>query len=286
MSISPTYCDRIEKIAPHLLMLSDEQIDGLIESGNVLTDPRFFPEVQDEFGQFYAPFDWVNEDADIVLIGITPGRKQAKTALKSLKASLRQGLHVDHAARIAKQAASFEGDMRDIAARLMNRFRLQQLFGLDDSADLFGKASHRAHYTSLLRYPILHWQTKKKNGRKVTDWFDYGGGDKAFSVDLLTRSIREHFEPEIMGFKKAWLVPFGPTPARALEAMVARGLIDPDRVLPGINHPSATQWNRHNCQLNISDDHSTCGRNVGCETIRRRSANLESIVSRLLRGRV
>lgn len=282
MTTSSSYLDRIEQVAPHLLTLSDTQIDALVDGGDVLSDSHFTPETKGKFGQFYAPFDWMNKDADIVLVGITPGRAQAKSALKSLRAALRRGLPASDAAKIAKQSASFEGDMRDIAARLMNRFMFHKIFGLGNSADLFGKSSHRAHYTSLLRYPVLHWQTKFKKGEKLTGWFDYSGGESAFSVDMLRRSIDQHFTPEIALFKDAWLVPFGPVPALALERMAASGLIDVDRILLGVNHPSGTQWNRHNCQLNTSDDHSACGRNVGCETIRRRSANLEKVVAKHL----
>jgi hypothetical protein len=272
--------ERIERIGPYLSKLSATQIDRLIEAGDVLRDNAFWPERQGEFGQFYAPFDWVNESADIVLIGITPGKRQAKSSLKTLRSALMVGKSAEEAARIAKQAASFEGDMRDIAAQLMNRFHLHKLFRLVDVAELFGAASHRAHYTSLLRYPVLHWQTKvKKDKTKTTGWFDYSGGDSAFTTDVLLRSIAEDFEPEIASFKDAWLVPFGPVPALALEKMAARGLVDPDRILPGINHPPGTQRNRHNCQLNISDDHSSCARNVGCETIRSRSERLEAIVA-------
>jgi hypothetical protein len=280
LSLADRKSERIERIGPYLSTLSETQIDRLVETGDVLSDDAFWPETKGEFGQFYAPFDWINESADIVLIGITPGKRQAKSALKALRSALMAGKSAEEAARIAKQAASFEGDMRDIAAQLMNRFDLHKLFRLADAAELFDSASHRAHYTSLLRYPVLHWQTKKKkDGTKTTGWFDYSGGDSAFATDMLLRSIAEDFEPEIVTFKDAWLVPFGPVPALALEKMADRGLVDPDRILPGVNHPSGTQWNRHNCQLNTSDDHSSCARNVGCETIRGRSERLEAIVA-------
>ncbi len=280
MSLADEKRERIELIGSHLCKLSTSQIDRLVETGDVLGDNAFWPETQDEFGQFYAPFDWINDSADVVLIGITPGKRQAKSALKALRAALMAGKSPEEAARIAKQAASFEGDMRDIAAQLMNRFDLHRLFRLADVVELFGTASHRAHYTSLLRYPVLHWQTKlKKDKTRTTGWFDYSGGDSAFTTDMLLRSIAKDFEPEIATLKDAWLVPFGPVPALALERMADRGLVDPDRILPGVNHPSGTQWNRHNCQLNTSDDHSSCARNVGCETIRGRSARLEAIVA-------
>jgi hypothetical protein len=282
MGLSAAKGTLVELIADHLCKLREDQIENLVETGRVLEDQAFMPEKDEEgiFGQFYAPFDWINEEADIVLIGITPGRHQAQLALKTLRNCLRRGMPVTDAARTAKQAASFEGEMRKIAAQLMNRFKLHKLFRLSDSAELFGSDGHRAHYTSLLRYPVLHWQTKKpKKGTPKTGWFDYSGGDSAFSTDLLARSIERDFEPEIAQFKNAWLVPFGPVPATALQKMAAKGLVDPNRVLPGLNHPSGTQRNRHKCQLNTSSDHSGCARNVGCETIRARSKRLEEIVA-------
>lgn len=279
MTISPSYLDKIERIAPRLLTLGDVVIDRLVDRGDVLDDSDFSPEVKGRFGHFYAPFDWINDEADIVLIGITPGRSQAKSALKSLRGALRAGLPPAEAAKIAKQAASFDGEMRRIAAQLMNRFNLHRLFGLEDCSELFGGASRRAHYTSLLRYPVLHWQTKKKrNGSNQTGWFDFSGGNAAFTEPLLRRLVAEHFEIEIAQFRAAWQIPFGSVPATALAELATRGVVDSGRVLSGINHPSGTQRNRHNCQLNTSDDHSACGRSVGCETIRSRSSRLEKIV--------
>ena len=282
MTIAAERVAIIEKLTPHLMRLSDSEIERLVDTGDVLNDVEFAPAVEVPFGQFYAPFDWINEDADIVLIGITPGRHQASVALKALRASLRKGNSPSDAAKAAKQAASFDGDMREIAALLMNRFQFQKLFGVRSCADLFTDVQTRVHYTSIIRYPVLHWQTKKVKRRPVSRWWDYSGGDKAFKTELLVRSLERDFEVEIQLFKKAWLVPFGPTPALALERLVARGSIARDRVLPGINHPSGTQWNRHNCQLNMTDDHSACAPNVGCEGIQTRTAELEKIVSALL----
>ena len=101
---------------------------------------------------------------------------------------------------------------------------------------------------------------------------------------MLIRSMERDFVPEMVAFKNAWLVPFGPVPTRALEDLARRKLIDRSRVLSGINHPSGTQRNRHNCQLNTTSDHSACAPNVGCSTVRERSRRLEVIVANLLAG--
>jgi hypothetical protein len=107
------------------------------------------------FRAFYAPFDWVNEDADVVIVGVTPGRQQALEALLALRDALRRGHSIDEAMCRAKSAASFKGGMRTLGARLMDHFNLHKIFGLNSSIDLFGGAAARAHYTSVLRYPVL-----------------------------------------------------------------------------------------------------------------------------------
>src|SRR5262245_3559566 len=125
MTIADDKVALIQKLAPHLTSMTESTIDRAIETGDILNNPNFDPTIEHPFGQFYAPFDRLNENADIVLIGITPGRRQAKTALKTLRQALASGRTPGEAAGLAKQAASFEGDMRDIAAQLMDRFELQ-----------------------------------------------------------------------------------------------------------------------------------------------------------------
>ena len=150
MSLSLAARKEIERLAPHLATLTDGQIESAVDSGRILLDPAFLPDMEGDLGQFYAPFDWVNDKADIVLVGITPGKHQAGKALTTLRRALLDGFSVEEAASRAKQAASFDGDMRQIATQLMDRFRLNALFGLSSCADLFGPAAHRVHYTSIL----------------------------------------------------------------------------------------------------------------------------------------
>lgn len=276
----------IERISPYLKRMAETDIDRVIDTGDILEDANFHPNVEHPFGRFYAPFDWVNEQADIVLIGITPGKRQAKTALKTLRHALASGRTAVEAAELAKQAASFEGDMRDIATQLMDRFELHRVFGLRTCGELFEGARHRAHYTSLLRYPVLHWKTvtRRRKGAKIktTGWFDYSGSDHLFKNKLLSQSRETDFEREIIQFRNAWLVPFGVWPASALDRLVEQGVLSQDRILSGINHPSGGQWNRHYCQLNRSEDHSTCGPKVGCLDLRKKSEALDNKVAEIL----
>src|SRR5690606_10297851 len=95
MSLSPAAREEIERLAPHLTGLTDGQIERAVDSGRILLDPVFSPEIDGDLGQFYAPFDWINDKADIVLVGITPGKHQAGKALRTLRRALLGGRSVE-----------------------------------------------------------------------------------------------------------------------------------------------------------------------------------------------
>jgi|ERR1700687_2149667 len=199
----------------------------------------------------------------------------------SLRSALKGGKPVADAAARAKQVASFNGEMRDVASELMDHFRLNDVFGIEKSAMLFDEMAHRTHYTSVLRYPVLEWKTVTKKGRKISGWFNYGGDDKIFTRPFMRKMIEEKLVPELQLFPNAWLVPFGPTPAFVLDELVRKGVIGGDRILAGLNHPSGSQWNRHNCQMDRVD-HNTCSPNVGCAKVQERTNRLKRTVAKLL----
>ena len=49
------------------------------------------------YDTFYAPFDYINQDAKIVIVGITPGQQQAVNALRKSKEILFKGGTVEEA---------------------------------------------------------------------------------------------------------------------------------------------------------------------------------------------
>lgn len=189
----------------------------------------------------------LNDKADIVIIGVTPGKQPALEALLSFRMALTGGASLDEAAQRAKNAASFKGGMR-LDAWLMDHFGLHRLFGLTSTLDLFGSAAHRAHYTSVLRYPVL-----KRFGNYAGD----------------SRVIEETLADELAVLPKAWLVPFGPNAVRALEYLAAAGRIDDARILDGILHPGGQQWNRYNVQLGLVSGDVALAVPGGPEVLRR-----------------
>ena len=69
---------------------------------------------------YYAPFDYINHDAKIVICGITPGFQQAILALEEASKQLRQGATAEAAKLAAKNIASFGGPMRSNLIRLLD----------------------------------------------------------------------------------------------------------------------------------------------------------------------
>ena len=50
---------------------------------------------------YYAPFDYVQPNAKLVIVGITPGRVQAENALRAAHLAIRSGKDVHEAARLS-----------------------------------------------------------------------------------------------------------------------------------------------------------------------------------------
>jgi hypothetical protein len=145
---------------------------------------------------------------------------------------------------------------------------LHRLFGLTSTLDLFGKAAHRAHYTSVLRYPVQKFS-------------NYAGDGRIASRPFMRRMIEESLAEELAMLPTAWIVPFGPNALRALDHLVAIGRVSGARILGGILHPGGQQWNRYNVQLDLVSGDAAHAVPGGAEVLRR-SAALHAKVSNLL----
>jgi len=109
----------------------------------------------DRYATYYAPFEFVNESAKVVICGITPGVQQALIALKTAKDGLRADLSTDEILKRAKHAASFAGAMRRNLVELMDFIGLDHWLGLQTCADLFETRQDLVHFTCIFR-PIMN----------------------------------------------------------------------------------------------------------------------------------
>lgn len=181
---------------------------------------------------YYAPFDYVNPTARIVIVGITPGLVQAVNAINKARELLR---HTDDSAMVlrgVKSVASFCGPMRQNLVRMLDYIKLNRKLGISSTADLFGSHQHLAHFTSMLRNPVF---VGGKN---------YSGTPSMLQTSFLKDCLKRYFLADLKGLQDAYWVPLGPKVSEALTWVASQGHLPSDRILHGLPHPSGANAER------------------------------------------
>jgi hypothetical protein len=181
---------------------------------------------------YYAPFDYVNPDAKVVLIGITPGWQQIEIAYRAAQQGLADGDTPDQICQRAKVRASFAGTMRRNLVAMLDEVGLPTLLHIPASSVLFD--THRAmiHTTSAIRYPVL------VDGKNYT-----GHQPVLLQTAILRRFVLDVLATELQLTSNAFIIPLGTCVSDVLRLLISKGLIEAHRCLLDFPHPSGA--NRH-----------------------------------------
>ena len=186
----------------------------------------------------YIPFEFVNPDAKLVIVGITPGNTQIGGTYATSEQMLRSGELKEDILRTVKRLNSFGGDsMKPNLLKMLRYFEFERLLGIDDVAELWGKSHHLFQATSVVPNAAFKWGTK----RGAAGWQMFAG---SFQDVLKSRVLRQQFEqvflPSVERMNAgAVYVGLGPTPDAALQFCVDEGLIRADQFIGSFPHPSA-----------------------------------------------
>lgn len=180
----------------------------------------------------YAPFDHIEANAELAIVGLTPGRTQASNALVSLARDLASGLPVDVSLANAKRTASFSGPMRNQLLALLDEIGLPAVFSRSRAADFYAADNSLVHFTSALRYPVY----------LAGD--NYSGSPGLLREPYLRSMVESHLAEEVTAIPKAIWVPLGSHAETALLYLVAEGRLPRDKVLAGLPHPSGANAER------------------------------------------
>lgn len=180
----------------------------------------------------YAPFEYINPKARIVIVGITPGRTQMLNALRECRRQLDAGADDQQALKVAKQTGAFSGTMRPNLVALLNHVGLQHWLGLSSCDSLFGEASSMVQTTSVLRNPVF------------VDGDNYNGTPNMITHPLLQKQLIDGFGQDAKALSDAVFIPLGDKVALALHFLADRGLIAKARILDGLPHPSGANAER------------------------------------------
>ena len=176
---------------------------------------------------YYAPFDYVNEHARVILMGITPGRFQYWKACVVARDGIAAGLPEVEILRRVKESASFSGPMRKHLVTMLDGIGLAGALGLATSASLFDADAKHLFSTSAVSFPVF---VRGEN---------YTGSTPRLLGHPVLRSVAETFFAErVNRVPGALIVPLGKVASEVAEHLASRNMLDRRRLLVGFPHPS------------------------------------------------
>ncbi|MDQ0230892.1 hypothetical protein [Metabacillus malikii] len=182
---------------------------------------------------YYAPFDYINKHAKVVIVGITPGFYQMKQAYEAVRAASREKSD-EEILQDVKKRASLSGPLRKNLTTMLDELHLHKYFKIQSTNELFGEANGLVHTVSVLSYPVFY---KGKNYNGTTP--------DILRTDLLKYYIITQFAQEIMNIEKPLIIPLGINVSRVLFSLAEDGYLDKEHIVSGFPHPSGGNGHRH-----------------------------------------
>lgn len=208
-----------------------------LPAGKLTKENLFVPELLiKEYGNmsiYYIPFDYVNEHAKVMIVGITPGFTQMQMAFAYARESLLAGMPADEIDKGAKKLASFAGSMRKNLIEMLNEIELPLAIGIESSESLFEDQRDLLHTTSVIRYPVF------QNGKNYT-----GHSPSIMKSDILYYYADSILLQELVAVKDALVIPLGKAASEVIQAFADDGFIQAERCLYDLPHPSGANGHR------------------------------------------
>jgi hypothetical protein len=217
-----------------------------------------------QLSTWYSPFDYINTQAKIVIVGITPGHQQATNALLKARDVL-QANGSEHQAKLeAKVFASFSGAMRGNLIEMLDYIGINNTLSITSTRELFEDKANLVHFTSALRYPVM------KNGE------NYNGTPSMIRTPFLIDQLKKWFGSECQTLPNAIYVALGPVVMEALQLLEQDGILNSDKIIE-IPHPSPASNERINYFLMKKDKKNLSSRTNGDKLDEVRSAVLNKV---------
>ena len=184
---------------------------------SIVTNNKFLINKEGNIKIYYAPFDYVNSKAKIMIVGITPGLQQM---LQSF-----QVINDGKSLKEVKDLSSFKGSMRTTLIKYLDELEVNKKLKIKSCESLFNKNSKHLHTTSLVKYPVFD---KGKN---------YSGAN-ILKKKILINFIEKNFLKELKTLKKAIIIPLGNTVSSTIRYLNDKYSLKLSCFLEGFPHPS------------------------------------------------
>lgn len=188
---------------------------------------------QAKISSYYTPFEYINTQAKVVLLGITPGRLQWQNAIQAVQQALAQGLNDDQVLAYAKQQGAFSGPIRRNLIQILDHLGLQQKLQLNSTAALFNEAQHLVNMSAVLPHAIF------------INCQNYNGtSPHILKNDFLYQQLEQYFLPQLKVLPNAVYIPLGQSVAHVLSHLANLGYLKKQQILQGFPHPSGANSER------------------------------------------
>ncbi|MGS2777572.1 hypothetical protein ACVBAX_09340 [Robertmurraya sp. GLU-23] len=183
---------------------------------------------------YYAPFEYVNNKAKIVIIGITPGYFQMEQSYKTIWNHRNQKISDGKLLHEVKKQSSFQGPMRKNLTNMLDELGLHKYLQIPSTTNLFDTYTHLVQTNSVIKYPVFY-RGKNYNGSTPN----------MIRTDTLLTYIKEGFVQEINMMDKPLLIPLGVNVSQLLDFLIEDNQIKKHTILRGFPHPSGGNGHRH-----------------------------------------
>ena len=180
-------------------------------------DRKFLLKKEKNIEIYYAPFDYINLKAKIMIVGITPGLQQMLQSYEVIN----QGKSFKE----VKDLSSFKGSMRTGLIKYLDELKINDILKIKSCESLFNKNSKYLHTTSLVKYPVFD---KGKN---------YSGAN-ILKKKILLDFIEKNFLEELKTLNKSIIIPLGNTVSSTIEYLNNKYNLKLACFLKGFPHPS------------------------------------------------
>jgi hypothetical protein len=184
---------------------------------STITNKNFLIKREYNIEIYYAPFDYINSKAKIMIVGITPGLQQM---LQSFEA-----VNEGRSLKEVKDLSSFKGSMRTTLIKYLDALNINKKLRIKSCESLFNINSKYLHSTSLIKYPVFD------KGRNYS-------GSGLLKKKLLLDFLEEHFVKELKKLDKTIIIPLGNTVSSTIDYLNNEFKLNLKCFLKGFPHPS------------------------------------------------
>ncbi len=212
--------------------LQSEKIKDKYDKPDLLKEKYLF-DAEENIQIFYAPFEYVNTNANIIIVGITPGWSQMERSYRSAINSFNKDNNWIEAIKDVKKQASFAGSMRNNLVAMLDELELNKKLNIDTTLQFFDEHNSIVHTTSIIKYPTFY------KGKNYT-----GKQPSPILTNILMEFIKTHFVPEINNFENKLIIPLGNCVSNVLIKLNEEKLIKKNIILDHFPHPSGANGHR------------------------------------------